>query len=166
MKNIVLIGIMGCGKTTIAKELGKRLNKSVVDLDEYLVNKYHQSINEMFEISEAYFRDKESACCKDIADYQNYIISTGGGVVKRSHNIELLKQNGIIIYLDRPLNHIVNDVETSSRPLLKDGAQKLYEIHEQRHQLYLDACDIHVINDKNIEDIVNLILKEIKSVYY
>lgn len=158
MKNIVLIGIMGCGKTTISKLLSKMLNRPVIDLDEYLVKKYSMTISEMFDISEDYFRDRESECCKDISKLDGYIISTGGGVIKREENINYLKENGIIIYIDRPIVSILEDVETSSRPLLKDGPQKLYELYDQRHQLYLNACHYHIINDGTLEEILNKII--------
>lgn len=161
MKNIVLIGIMGCGKTTIAKELSKKLKMPVIDIDEYLVSKYQQSINEMFAISEEYFRERETICCQEIAKVQGHIISTGGGIINNNCNIEALKENGIIIYLDRPIENIVSDVEIVTRPLLKDGPQKLYALFQKRHQKYLDACHFHVINnqtlDKVVDEIVNIV---------
>lgn len=159
MKNIVLIGIMGCGKTTIAKELSMQLDMPVVDIDEYLVEKYQQSITDMFAISEAYFREREAICCIEVASHQGHIISTGGGIINNKNNIQALKENGILIYLDRPVEHIISDVETSSRPLLKDGPQKLYDLFQQRHQKYVEACDYHVINDKTLKEVVEEIVK-------
>ena len=159
MKNIVLIGIMGCGKTTISKMLGEKLNRPVLDIDEYIVEKFHQTIPEMFAISETYFRDNETSGCKDAAKLDGYIISTGGGVILKPENIDYLKKNGIIVYLDRPIDHILTDVQVASRPLLKDGAQKLYDLDKQRHQLYLDACDKHVINDDTLENITERIIE-------
>lgn len=159
MKNIVLVGMMGCGKTTISKLLSKKLNRPNIDLDEYLVKKYSMTISEMFNISEEYFRDRESECCQDITTLKGYIVSTGGGVIKREKNIQHLKENGIIIYVDRPIKNILEDVETSSRPLLKDGPEKLYELYNQRHQLYLDACDYHLINNGTLDQIIDKILK-------
>ena len=111
MKNIVLIGMMGCGKTTISKLLGKKLNKLVIDTDEYIVNKYHQTIDEMFVIGEDYFRENETNVCKEIVKLNGYIISTGGGIVVNPVNIKYLKENGIIVFIDRPLNNIKKDVD-------------------------------------------------------
>jgi shikimate kinase len=159
MKNIVLIGIMGCGKTTISKLLAQRLNRPVIDMDDYVVEKFNMTISEMFDVSEDYFRDNESECCKDLALLDNYIISTGGGVIKRENNINELKKNGIIIYIDRPIINIVEDVETSTRPLLKDGPQKLYDLYEERNPLYMNACDYHIMNDSSLEEIVNKIIE-------
>lgn len=154
MKNIVLIGMMGCGKTTVSKELAKSLKRPVIDIDDYLEEKYQMSISQMFDISEDYFREREHICCQDVAVLDGYIVSTGGGVIKNIKNIEVLKKNGIIFYLDRPVEMIFKDIDISQRPLLKDGPSKLYELYQQRHQLYLDACDYHVYNDSSLEDIV------------
>lgn len=163
MKNIVLIGIMGCGKTTIAKMLAQKLNRPVIDTDEYIVKKYQQTIPEMFSISEEYFRANEVEGCKDIAKLDGYIVSTGGGVVLNSSNIDYLKRNGIIVYIDRPIENILEDVETSTRPLLKEGSQKLYDLDKQRRLLYLNACDIHLINNDTLENVTNNLISILES---
>ena len=121
--------------------------------------KYHQTIPEMFEVSETYFRNNETAGCKDVSDLNGHIISTGGGVVLRPENIKYLKQNGIIIYIDRPIDNILTDVQVTSRPLLKEGPQKLYELDKQRHQLYLEACDHRIVNDDTLENITDKIIE-------
>lgn len=163
MKNIILIGMMGCGKTTISKELALQLKRPLIDIDDYLVDKYQMTIPEMFQISEDYFREREHECCKDVSHYEGYIISTGGGVIKNPHNIAVLKENGIIIYLDRPVDLILKDIDTSSRPLLKDGAEKLYDLYQERHQLYLDACDLHIHNDTSLREVVENIIDMVKN---
>jgi len=163
MKNIVLIGIMGCGKTTISQLLSERLHRPLIDLDDYLVKKYNQTIPSMFEISEDYFRDRESECCQDVSLLEGYIVSTGGGVIKREQNMEYLKKNGYVIYLDRPIVNILDDVDTASRPLLKDGPDQLYDLYHQRHQLYLKYCDYHLINDSTLEKVVNEIIDVIEN---
>lgn len=159
MKNIVLIGMMGCGKTTIAKLLSKKLGRVYLDMDEYLVNKYHQSIDDMFKIGEDYFRKNETDVCLSVSKLEGYIISTGGGVVLNPKNIEYLKENGIIVFIDRPIEKIAEDVDISSRPLLKDGTDKLYQLHQQRYQLYLNACDIHLINDQSAQNAVDRLIE-------
>ena len=156
--NIVLIGIMGCGKTTIAKMLKERLNRQSIDMDIYIEEKYQMSIKEMFAVSEQYFRERETECCLEIAQKENLIISTGGGVITNPCNMEALQQKGWIIYIDRPVDHILQDVDTSSRPLLKDGPEKLYELYHQRHPLYMQFCDYHLINDGTLEEICQKII--------
>lgn len=161
MKNIVLIGMMGCGKTTVSKLLSEKLSRPLIDIDEYLVNKYQMSIPSMFEISEEYFRERESICCEEISQLEGYIISTGGGIIKKKSNCDILRNNAVIIYLDRPIDLIIKDVDTSSRPLLKDGADKLYGLYNERHQLYLDNCDYHIYNDCSLEDLLDRIINVI-----
>ena len=67
MENIVLIGMMGCGKTTISNLLSKELSRPLIDIDEYLVDKYDMTIPEMFDISEDYFRERETICCQAVS---------------------------------------------------------------------------------------------------
>lgn len=159
MKNIVLIGMMGCGKTTVSKLLCERMKRPVIDIDEYLEKKYQMTISAMFDISEDYFRQRETVCCQEIGQLNCSIISTGGGVIKNNQNIDALRQNGVIFYLDRPVEHIYQDVDISSRPLLKEGPEKLYQLYDERHQLYLDACDYHVMNDASLDDVVCQIIQ-------
>ena len=168
MKNIILVGIMGCGKTTISKLLSEKLvgetqdnGSNIIDMDKYIEKKYQCTIPDMFAISEEYFRDRESEACLDMAKLDGYIISTGGGVIKRKENRDVLKQAGTVFYIDRPVDNIVTDVETAHRPLLKDGPEKLYQLFDERHQLYLDSCHYHVKNDGTLTDIVNKIVEDI-----
>ena len=132
-KNIILIGMMGCGKTTIARLLKDQLKMNWIDMDIYIEDKYQMRISEMFDISE------------------------------RCDNIKALRQNGYIIYVDRPIPLILEDIDTSSRPLLKDGAQRLYELYQKRHPLYLKACDYHVDNDGTLEEICTKIILKLKE---
>ena len=162
-KNIILIGMMGCGKTTIARLLKDQLKMNWIDMDIYIEDKYQMRISEMFDISEDYFRQKETECCLDVSKMENMIISTGGGVVERCDNIKVLRQNGYIIYVDRPIPLILEDIDTSSRPLLKDGAQRLYELYQKRHSLYLKACDYHVNNNGTLEEICTKIILKLKE---
>lgn len=162
MKNIVLIGMMGCGKTTVSKLLSEILKRPLIDIDEYLVNKYQMSIPCMFDISEEYFRERESICCQELSHLEGYIISTGGGIIKNKDNCDVLRENAITIYLDRPISLILEDVDISARPLLKDGADRLYELYQERHQLYMENCDYHIYNNCSLEDLLKRILVVIK----
>lgn len=154
---------MGAGKTTISQLLAERLQRPVLDMDDYIVEKFKQTIPEMFDISEDYFRDRETECCMDMAKLDGTVISTGGGVVKKKENIAYLKENGFIIYIDRPLDAIMSDVETASRPLLKNGPEALYDLYDQRHPLYLQACDLRIVNDKPLMDMVDQIIQQLEN---
>lgn len=163
MKNIVLIGMMGCGKTTISELLSQQLHCPLIDIDEYLENKYQMTIPDMFNKSETYFRERETICCQEVGQMEGCIISTGGGVIKNKENMLALSQNGIIFYLDRPVENILKDVDTTSRPLLKEGAQKLYQLYEERHHLYLQYCHYHIDNKTTLQDVVDQIIKIIQK---
>lgn len=163
MKNIVLIGMPGCGKSTIAKILGEKLNKEVVEMDEYIQEKYKMTIKEMFDINEDYFRDKETNVAEEISKTNDKIISTGGGIVTRKENIKYLKRNGIIIFINRPLENIISDIDSSTRPLLKDGKERLYKLYNERYDLYKTYCDIEIINDKTLNLIINDMLDIVKN---
>lgn len=163
--NIILIGMPGCGKTTIGEELAKKLDYEFRDLDEHIVEKENMTIDEMFEKGEDYFRDIETSGVKDISTWKNTVIATGGGVVKRPENIDILKKNGYIIFIDRPIEKIIADVETDTRPLLKEGKERLYDLLEERYSLYQDACNIEVINDSDLENLIEKIMVVLKWKY-
>lgn len=157
-KNIVLIGMMGCGKTTIGRLLKERLGKDHYDMDEEIVHVTKMSIPDMFAVSEDYFREEEHQLCEALSGKQDLIISTGGGVIKRPDNIPLLKENGIIFYIDRPVENILTDIIVSERPLLKDGAEILYLIYQTRHQLYVNAADYIIDNRGSLEETIEQII--------
>ena len=162
MRNIVLIGMPGSGKTTISKALSKSIDWPVIDLDEYLVDYFKMSIPEMFEISEDYFRSLETKVCKLLKDKQNTILSCGGGVVLREENIAYLKENGIVCLLNRDLERIMENVDTTSRPLLKEGKNKLIKLYEERWPLYLKSADIIIDNNSTIEQTIDQLKKVIE----
>ncbi|KGK81763.1 Shikimate kinase [bioreactor metagenome] len=160
-KNIVIIGMPGSGKSTIGKELAKRLNMKFCDIDEYIVKKESKSIPEIFQKGEEEFRNIESIAVKEVSSKFPQVIATGGGVIKREENIKVLRQNGIIIFLNRPIEHIAQDVDIKSRPLLKDGSEKLYDLFKSRYELYDKYCDCKIVNI-NIEECIEKILNFIQ----
>ena len=147
-KNIVLIGMPGCGKTTLGKILNKELSMEFYDMDNYIERKTDKKISELFEKGENYFRDIESLACEELSKNKNVIISTGGGVIKRKENIDFLKENGIVIFIDRSVDDIIGDVDISKRPLLKEGKEKVLKLYEERYLLYKNYADEIVVNNK------------------
>jgi shikimate kinase len=159
-KNIVLIGMPGCGKTTIGIELSRILNLDFCDIDEYIVSTQGKPISEIFINGEDHFRNIETEAVEEVSKTFPKIISTGGGVVKRARNIDSLKENGTIIYIHRPIENIASDVDIKSRPLLKDGVEKLYKLYEERYPLYEGYCDYKVENiniEKCIKEIISFV---------
>ena len=163
MENIVLIGMMGCGKSVVGALLAQKLGMDFVDMDEYLQEKLQMTIPEMFEISEDFFRENETVSLQEAAAFKNTVISCGGGVVMRDENIALLHDAGTVIFIDRPVANIVQDVDCLSRPLLKDGPQRLYELDVVRRPKYLKAANYQVINDGSIEETATKIIDMLKK---
>lgn len=161
--NVFLIGIMGAGKTTVGKELGKEMNMDFIDVDRYVEKKSKTTVNEMFKNGEDYFRDKEAEAIKELCNFDNKIISCGGGVIKREENIKSIRESGFVIYLDRPIDNILETINIEKRPLLKEGKEKLYAIYEERKDIYEKACHMHYKSDGNIRRTVRELIKVIES---
>ncbi|AJH01636.1 shikimate kinase [Clostridium beijerinckii] len=162
--NIIIIGMPGSGKTTFGKILAEELNIKFFDMDEYIQEKTGKTTMQLFENGEEYFRDIETETCKELMGYNDILISTGGGVIKRKINIDILKNGGTIIFLDRPVDKILEDVDVSYRPLLKDGKEKVIRLYEERYALYNEYADKIVINDKNKKTVIEEIKKLIEEV--
>lgn len=155
VNKVVLIGMPGCGKSTIGKVVSGELDINFIDMDSYIENMTCKTIAQLFEQSEEYFRDYETLACKELSEKSNLLISSGGGVVKRKENIEILKKEYYIIFIDRPLEDLLDDVDISNRPLLKDGKQKLIKLYEERYELYKSSADKIVKNNNDIRDTID-----------
>lgn len=156
-KNIVLIGMPGCGKSTIGKILAHKLNYKYIDSDCCIEEKSGKSIEDLFKIGENHFREIESEVIREVSNEKMAVISTGGGVIKNSVNVELLRENGLVVFIDRPIENIASDINMSARPLLKEGTVRLYELYKERYESYKESCDIKIINDTSIEHVVKRI---------
>ncbi len=157
-KNIVLIGMPSSGKSTIGKLLNEKLHKEFVDSDEVIVERIGKPISEFLnKDSEEEFRKIESDVISELAKRNNLIISTGGGVIKKEENIWRLKANGIVVFIDRPLDLLE---ATSSRPL-SSSKSSLEKLYNERIYLYRNYADVIVKNDSDIDDTINKILKEV-----
>lgn len=160
---IIIIGMPGCGKTTIGKILAKELNYNFYDMDEYIENTSGKSIKEIFKESEDAFRKLETKACKELISKKRCVISTGGGVIKRDINIEILKKEGIILFINRPIENIINDIDISFRPLLKEGKQRLYDLYKERFHKYKEASQIEILNEGFMRDAINLAKVKLKG---
>lgn len=156
MHNIVLIGMAGCGKTTIGKQLSMLLKKAFVDTDEMIINTENMPIPQIFEEKgEDYFRWCENVAVNIVGKEKNQIIATGGGVITRPENYNALKQNGIIVFINRDAEALA----TNGRPLSQaHGVKALYE---KRMPLYRQFADIEVNGNGTIKEVADRIVKEI-----
>jgi shikimate kinase len=160
---VALIGMPGCGKSTLGRVLAKELNYNFYDMDAYIESISNRTVQELINESEDLFRDWETKACKELAEKKRVIISTGGGVVKRKENVAILKEECIILFIDRPIESISEDVDISSRPLLKDGKEKLYTLYSERYELYKNAADIRIANNGFIKEAINNSKKMLKN---
>lgn len=143
-KNIVLVGMPGCGKSTLARMLSEKLGRQAVDTDS-LVEECGETIPEIFEkYGESEFRSRETAALKAVAKEQGRIIATGGGAILREENRIALRENSTVIFLNAPIERLATD----GRPLSKD-LDTLKKMHAQRLPLYLETADITVEVDSD-----------------
>ena len=157
MQNIVLIGMPGSGKSTIAKALGERLERRVYESDELIVEKAQMSIPDIFaKFGESRFRQLESEVLSELGKQSGIIISSGGGAVTREENYPLLHQNGIMVWLKRSIDALPTD----GRPISQ--STDLNELYAVRKPLYERFCDITADNNADIESTVKTILEALK----
>lgn len=151
-KNIFLIGFMGVGKTTVSGCLSELLAMNVIEMDALIVQKVGMSINEMFsKYGEEYFRNEESNTIIELENAKQSVISCGGGVPMREHNVYNMKKNGRVVLLTASPETIYERVKDSTeRPLLNGNMNIPYiaKLMEKRREKYQDAADI-VVNTDN-----------------
>ena len=158
MKNIILIGMPGCGKTTIGALLAQKLGRTVVDADEKIVELAGKSIPEIFaQDGEEVFRAAETAALAELGKQSARVLSTGGGCVTRQQNYPLLHQNGYLVWLERDLTLLPTD----GRPLSQSTA--LTDMYKGRKPMYESFADIRVENSGAPEDTVREILERLEE---
>lgn len=160
--NISLIGMMGSGKTCIGVLLAKLLNMSFVDTDEQIIKSEKTSINQIFaQKGETYFREIETATLKNILNFNNQIISTGGGIIKSDENLSLLKEKSVVFYLKASPDILFERIKNNKeRPLLnvENMKDKIKTILQERISQYEKAQYIIVTDDKSPIEIANEII--------
>ena len=152
MKNIVLFGFMGTGKTTVGNILSKKLNLPLLDMDSIISKEEEKSINSIFtKFGEKYFRNLENKLTHRLSKYSGKIISTGGGIILNEENINLYKKNGLLVCLEASPEKIIERLKNDvTRPLLNsESIEKEFEIKrllENRKALY-DKIDFKINTD-------------------
>ena len=150
--NLFLVGMPGCGKSTLGRLLARRLDKLFYDADVELERRLGVSIPVIFELEgEPGFRDREEAVLADLVTHTNVIVSTGGGVVLRPANRDRLKLGGTVLYLHATADTLWERTRHSKhRPLLQaaDPYARLQELYAMRDALYREVADAVVESDR------------------
>ena len=144
-KNIVLIGMMGSGKTTCGRLLAQRLGRDFVDCDKWIEQSAGRTISQLFASQgERAFRDLEAKAVEELSARGGLVLATGGGVVLRQDNVDALRRNSVLVFLQRPAEEIYDALPTENRPLAQGGRQAFLDTYARRLPAYLTAADLTV----------------------
>lgn len=156
MQNIVLVGMPGCGKTTVGKALAEQLNRPFFDADKEILKRTGKSAEAWIEAcGEAVFRQKETEVLESLCKQSGTVIATGGGAVTVPENADILRQNSIVFFINRD----VSALPVEGRPLSK--ATALSEMYEVRLPLYRGVCDYEIADD-GVDAVVRRILEDLQ----
>ena len=169
-KNIVLVGSMGSGKTSVGRRLAQELNRDFFDTDHEIIEKTGVTIDHIFDIEgEEGFRERESKILENLCQMSNIILATGGGIVILPRNREILKNSGLVVYLCSSVDQLVRrTAKSKTRPLLENSTDRrktIIEIVEARDVYYREVASFVVdTTGKKLHEVVNIIIREIKNV--
>jgi shikimate kinase len=166
--NLILVGMMGSGKTTVGRALARHLGKTFVDSDEEIIKRTGVTVPHIFDIEgEAGFRQREAAAIGDLVRRDNMVLATGGGAVLAEQNRAMLQQNGIVIYLKANVHDLWQRTRHDrNRPLLQtaDPHAKLTELFQLRDPLYQQVSDIVVQSSRqSVQVLMQHLLDELET---
>ena len=169
-KNIVLVGPMGSGKTTIGRRLAHKLNQEFFDTDHEIINKTGVTIDHIFDIEgEKGFRERESKILENLCQMSNIILATGGGIVILPKNRKILRNAGLVVYLSSSVDQLLRrTAKSTARPLLEnsnDRRKTITELLAARDVYYRKVASIVVdTKGKKLHEVVNIIKRETENV--
>lgn len=164
--NIVLIGFMGTGKSTVGASIAAKLDYAFVDLDEEIVQQEGRSIPEIFdEDGEIYFRDAESRALANLLTKDHIVIATGGGCVLRDKNCNMMYERGFVVHLTADIDTIVDRVKgDQNRPLLQgDASERVRSLMTARQGKYDFAHTVIPTDDMRVEELSDAVIKAFTS---
>ncbi len=149
-RHIFLIGMQGCGKSSLGKRVARETGLSFMDTDAMVAASAGCTVNEFFEkYGEETFRRAETGALSLLTREHPMIISTGGGTVMNPVNRHIMRAWGAIVLIDRPLEEILSDIKLDRRPTLRDGGlAEVERVYRERIGIYRDLADITVRNDQ------------------
>lgn len=158
-KNIVLIGMMGSGKTTVGRLLAQRLGRELADTDALIEQRTGRSIPDIFaQDGEAAFRTLELELCRELAGGQGLVIACGGGLPTQEEAIAALKENGLVFWLNRDPGKTYDSLDVSGRPLAQGGREDFLRRYQERAFVYHRWADNVALCDGGPEAAANLIV--------
>ena len=169
-KNIVLVGPMGSGKTTVGRRLAHELNRDFFDTDHEIIDKTGVNIDYIFDIEgEKGFRERESKILENLCQMSNIILATGGGIVILSKNRKILKNSGLVVYLSSSVNQLLKrTAKSKTRPLLENSSDRrktITELLEARDVYYREVASFVVdTTGKKLHEVINIIIREAENV--
>tara|TARA_B100000586_G_scaffold104552_1_gene74909 strand:+ start:206 stop:733 length:528 start_codon:yes stop_codon:yes gene_type:complete len=169
-KNIVLVGLMGSGKTTIGRRLAHELNQDFFDTDHEVIGKTGVTIDHIFDIEgEDGFRERESKILENLCQMSNIILATGGGIVIKSKNREILKNSGLVVYLSSSVDQLLRrTAKSKTRPLLENSTDRrktITDLVEARDLYYREVASLVIdTTGKKLHEVINIIKREAKNV--
>ena len=169
-KNIVLVGPMGSGKTTVGRRLAYELNQDFFDTDHEIIDKTGVTIDHIFDIEgEEGFRERESKILENLCQMSNIILATGGGIVILPKNRKILRNTGLVVYLSSSADQLLmRTAKSKTRPLLENSTDRkktITELLEARDVYYREVASFVVdTTGKKLHEVINVIIRETENV--
>lgn len=167
MNNIILCGFMGCGKSTVGKNVARKIGKMFLDMDTYIEEKAGMTVSEIFEKhGEDGFRNMEHEACLELAEMSDLVVATGGGAFTFERNVQAFKGRDTIVFLDVPLEVIKNRLKNDkTRPLLQrpDKDEAMKELFDKRYPIYKNAADVIVAGQNTPLKTAYLVIKAVEA---
>ena len=163
-KHIFLIGMPGAGKTTVGKMLAKELKRDFYDLDQTIQDKVGKSVQNIFIYDgKDAFSEYEYETIKELIHNKPAVIATGGGTVTSEKTVNLMRNNGLVVFVNRDVNHILDDLDLEIRPLVKESIEYIFNVYEERYPLYEQVAHIKIGNEGSITDAVQEIIEALPN---